>query len=438
MMTFREYHKTQLDILPGNIVNEEVPAWANVGWEVFKFLEPTGLASIPDLITAFKDWSGDKNSPLKIAFLILSVLAVLPAAKYFGKSASKSLRLAINSLAKGGKADDAAKAVAKANEEIGKVAAELAEKFDPAKFKAAIENVPMIPQNVKQSMYSNADDLFKRINNFAKTPSMLTTQELGKAVVSGPLQAYKTMGNTTKGSMYTARGIKAGAEGTRAATDAINAQLKNQPGGGGDPYAPQTEPGEEVVTYTDPRTGKQIQTTRQALQDAGIAPLEQPQQPVYTFAGRALTPAQAAALGQFATPRIPGQPGQRGAPGTLMPQNVPQGATQENPFGRQNMAPQQFMKPDNFNNPPNFFSRPQTYNPYNQNQYGNQYGNPNDNQYGGNVFGGITSQMAGTPAAGMANLASGLIGVLPGLAGGGGANIGMNLLGMLPGLMGGI
>jgi hypothetical protein len=223
-----------------------------------------------------------------------------------------------------------------------------------------------------------------------------------------------------------------------ATTGAINTWAKNQTGGGGDPYAPQTEPGEEVVTYTDPRTGKQIQTTRQALQDAGIAPLDQPQQPVYTFGGRALTPAQAAALGQFATPRIPGQPGQRGTPGTLMPQNVPQGATQENPFGRQNMAPQQFMRPDNFNNPPNFFSRPQTYNPNNQNQYGNQYGNPNDNQYGGNVFGGITSQMAGTPAAGMANLASGLIGVLPGLAGGGGANIGMNLLGMLPGLMGGV
>lgn len=433
-MTFREYHKTQLDILPVNVVNEEMPAWANVGWEAFKFLEPTGIASIPDLITAFKDWSGDKNSPLKIAFLLLSVLAVLPAAKYFGKSASKSLRVAINSLAKGGKADDAAKAVTKANEEIGKVAAELAEKFDSAKFKAAIENVPMIPQAVKQSMYSNADDLFKRINGFAKTPSMLTTQELGRAVVSGPLQAYKTMGKTAKGSMYTARGIKAGAEGVGAATDAINAQVKKQPGGG-DPSAPQTAPGEEVVTYTDPKTGKQIQTTRQALQDAGIAPLQQPQQPVATFDGRALTPAQATALGQFATyGNVPGFSAQapRQRVGTLAPQNIPQGATQQNPFGRENMAPQQYMKPDNFNNPPNFFNRPQS---YNQNQNGNQYGD----QSGGNIFSGLTSQMAGTPAAGIANLASGLMGVLPGLAGGGGgASMGMNLLGMLPGLMGGI
>lgn len=215
----------------------------------------------------------------------------------------------------------------------------------------------------------------------------------------------------------------------------INNWAKGQTGGGaegGDPNAPQTEPGEEVVTYTDPKTGKQIQTTRQALQDAGIAPLEPPQQPVYSFRGRTLTPAQAAALGQFATPRVPGLPGQRGTPGTLMPQNIPQGATQQNPFGREGMAPQQFMKPDNFNNPPNFFNRPQT---YNQNQNGNQYGE----QPGGNIFSGLTSQMAGTPAAGIANLASGLMGVLPGLAGGGGgASMGMNLLGMLPGLMGGV
>ena len=47
------------------------------------------------------------------------------------------------------------------------------------------------------------------------------------------------------------------------------------------------------------------------------------------------------------------------------------------------------------------------------------------------MFGGIAGQMAGTPAAGIANLASGLIGVLPGLAGGGGSSFITNLGGLI-------
>ena len=431
-MTFKEYHIQTISPV-SNIVNEEIPGWAEAGWEVFKFLEPTGLASIPDLITTFTDWYGDRNSPMKIVFLILSVLAVLPVAKYFGKSASKSLRFAIQKLAKGGKADDAAKAVAKANEEIGKVASELAQKFDPAKFKAAIENVPMIPQNVKQSMFSSADDLFNRINNFAKNPSMLTTQELSKAIISGPLQAYKAMGKTAKGSMYAARGVKAGAEGVKAATAAVNKAV----GDAKETQAQAPQPGQETVTYTDPRTGKQIQTTPQALSDVGVTPIEGPQQAaVPTFGGRVLTPAQANALGMFATPYVPGK-----RPGTISPQNIPQGATQENPFGREGMAPQQYMNPDRFNNPPNFFNRPQTYNYGTQQQQYGSYGqqNPYDQQYGYQqnpaslISGMIGGGMSGSPAAGLMGLASGLMGLLPGIGG-----QGMGAMMSLPGLMGGV
>lgn len=433
MITFKDYN---------NVVSEQVPGWAEAGWEVLKFLEPTGIASIPDLITTFNDWMGDRNSPLKITFLILSILSVLPVAKYVGKSASKSLRLAINNLAKGGKADEAAKALAKANEEVSKVASELAEKFDSAKFKAAIEKVPMIPQNVKQAMYSNSDDLFNKINSFAKAPNLLTTKELGTAVLSGPLQAYKTMSKGQKGAMYAARGIKAGSEAVKAGVTAVNKSIADQKGQTGS-TGPITAPGEEVVTYTDPKTGKQIQTTRQALKDAGIAPLEEPYPSMATpaavpsFMGRQLTPAQAQALGVFATPYIPGP---QGRPGTVSPQNIPQGATQENPVGREGMAPQDYMRPDRFNNPPNFFNRPQTYNYGTQQQY-----NPYD-QYGGQQYDGgqpnpmamvsgmISGGMSGSPAQGLIGLASGLMGLLPGIGGG----AGINPMGMLPGLMGGI
>lgn len=429
-MTFKEY----------TLVNEQVPGWAHAGWEVFKFLEPTGLASVPDLITAFNDWAGDRNSPLKITFLILSILAVLPVAKYVGKSASKSLRAAITGLAKGGKAEDATKALAKANEDVSKVAAELAEKFDSAKFRAAIEKIPMIPQNVKQAMSSNADDLFTKINSFAKTPNLLTTKELGTAIGSGPLQAYKTMGKGAKGSMYAARAIKGGTEAVKAGVSSVNKAVADAKTGQAGQSGPITAPGEEVVTYTDPKTGKQVQTTRKALQDAGILPLEQPYPSMSTpavpsFMGRQLTPAQAQALGMFATPYIPGP---QGRPGTISPQNVPQGATQENPLGRERMAPQEYMRPDNFNNPPSFFNRPQTYN------YGTQQPNPyyqySGQQYGGQpnpmamVSGMISGGMSGSPAQGLIGLASGLMGLLPGIGGG----AGMNPMGMLPGLMGGI
>ena len=424
-------------------------------WTAAKILDPTGVLSWADLARAAMHM-GQDFGPGSVTLFILALFAALPnfgvlaggvgaipwaAAKAAARGAAKNPKL----LAKAGE-----KVLLALSKTPGAPAA-------AEKLLAKLESQGVINATQK-TLVSNS------VKQGKLTLSGVRNKDLGIAAPKGsnatsfakntPKNIEKAFSGLSKTDKLTSAAAKSAVSkygiaqlGARAVprigdvynytTGKINNWAKDQTSGG-DTNAPQTEPGEEIVTYTDPRTGKQIQTTRQALQDAGIAPLEQPQQPVYTFGGRALTPAQAAALGQFATPRIPGQPGRRGTPGTLMPQNVPQGATQENPFGRQNMAPQQFMRPDNFNNPPNFFSRPQTYNPNNQNQYGNQYGNPNDNQYGGNVFGGITNQMAGTPAAGMANLASGLIGVLPGLAGGGGANIGMNLLGMLPGLMGGV
>lgn len=200
----------------------------------------------------------------------------------------------------------------------------------------------------------------------------------------------------------------------------------------------------EVITVQGPQGP--IQTTRRAAQQAGLTPIEdtdigsqQKQQPMYAFGGRLLTPQQAAALGPLA------QPVTRGATGEVVPQNVPQGATQQNPGGREFQSPSQYMRPDNFNNPPTSFFN----NPYNQ-QTG-QYAQGGYPQYGGvaggvagmgNIIGGLlqnvgmlTGQMAGTPVAGIGNMAGGLLSILPGLGGNMG---GMPMPGMgFPG-MGGI
>lgn len=428
-------------------------------WTVAKILDPTGVLSYADLGRAAMHM-GQDFGPGSVTLFILALFAALPnfgvlagglgaipwaAAKAAARGAAKNPKLlaiagekVLLALSKTPGAAVAAEKLLAKLESQGVINA-----TQKTLVSNSVRQGKLTLSGVRNKDLGIAAPKGSNATSFAKnTPKNIEKafSELDKtSKLTGAMKKSATSGYGK--AQLGARAVPRIGDAYNYTTGKINTWAKDQTGGGaegGDPYAPQTEPGEEVVTYTDPRTGKQVQTTRQALQDAGIAPLEQPQQPVYSFGGRALTPAQAAALGQFATPRIPGQPGRRGTPGTLMPQNVPQGATQANPFGREGMAPQQFMRPDNFNNPPNFFSRPQTYNPYNQNQYGNQYGNQNDNQYGGNVFGGIAGQMAGTPAAGIANLASGLIGVLPGLAGGGGANIGMNLLGMLPGLMGGV
>lgn len=206
--------------------------------------------------------------------------------------------------------------------------------------------------------------------------------------------------------------------------------------GAGNPY--------EIITVQGPQGP--IQTTRRAAQQAGLTPIEnaelgsqQKEQPMYSFGGRLLTPQQAAALGPLA------QPVTRGANGQVVPQNVPQGATQQNPGGREMQLPSQYMRPDNFNNPPTSFLN----NPFGQ-QAG-QYAQGGYPQYGGmaggvagmgNILGGLiqnigmlTGQMAGTPVAGIGNIAGGLLNILPGLGGNMG---GMPMPGMgFPG-MGGV
>lgn len=167
---------------------------------------------------------------------------------------------------------------------------------------------------------------------------------------------------------------------------------------------------EEVVDFTT-SDGKKIKTTKQSLKDIGLVPLQAPEPTVYTYGGKVLTPAQAAALGSFATPaRYNSQtkkweeiknvirPGQQimnpdgsspeevnatsvvpydkeskfneleGAPeigakdkeqslrtGRIVTQNIPQGATEKNPLGREGMSASEYTKPDKFNNPPMTF-----------------------------------------------------------------------------------
>lgn len=179
----------------------------------------------------------------------------------------------------------------------------------------------------------------------------------------------------------------------------------NSKGGAGAFGAMGAGPGEEVEYTTS--DGRKIKTTKQALQDAGLAPLQSPSPTIYTFGGKVLTPAQAAALGTFATPARYNyqtqkweevknviQPGQQikdgqivqqppvqatqvipadqdsrfnelgtptlSGPSTMKPgrivfQNIPQGATQKNPLGREGMSETEYTKKDKFNNPPTTF-----------------------------------------------------------------------------------
>jgi len=175
----------------------------------------------------------------------------------------------------------------------------------------------------------------------------------------------------------------------------------------GGPYGAMGASGDEIVDFTT-SDGKKIKTTRQALKDVGLTPLQAPEPTVYTFGGKVLTPAQAAALGSFATPTRfnsqtqkweeiknivrPGQQimnpdgstpdevnatpavpydknsrfnelgdtpeiGARGEEqslktGRIVTQNIPQGATAKNPLGREGMTAGEYTKPDKFNNPP--------------------------------------------------------------------------------------
>lgn len=445
MVTYKQY-----DVVVGEGWKKEA------AWTAAKILDPTGVLSYADLGRAAMHM-GQDFGPGSATLFILALFGALPNFGVLAGGVGAVPWAAAKAAAKGAAKNP--KLLAKAGEKVllalsktpgAPVAAEkLLAKLESQGVINATQKT-LVSNSVKQGKLTLSGVRNKDLGIAAPKGSNATS--FAKATPKNIEKAFSGLDDTSKltgaakksavggygRAQLGARLVPRVGDTYNYTTGKINNWAKGQTGGGtgeGDPNAPQTEPGEEVVTYTDPKTGKQIQTTRQALQDAGIAPLQQPQQPVATFDGRALTPAQATALGQFATyGNVPGFSAQapRQRVGTLAPQNIPQGATQQNPFGRENMAPQQYMKPDNFNNPPNFFNRPQS---YNQNQNGNQYGD----QASGNIFSGLTSQMAGTPAAGIANLASGLMGVLPGLAGGGGgASMGMNLLGMLPGLMGGI
>jgi len=189
----------------------------------------------------------------------------------------------------------------------------------------------------------------------------------------------------------------------------------------------QQEP-QETLTYTDPKTGQQFQGTADEFRSLGILPIQAPQQQSYPFAstGVQLTPAQQQAIGGF-SPR-----GGTQRTGQIVPQNVPQGATQQNPFGREGMSPAEYMTPDNFNNPPVPQPNQRGYSP-NQQQYGlgnlvGDVGNTVAGTVGG--LGALAGQLAATPIAGVTNLASGLLGLIPGI--GGSTGMGMNPYQMTP------
>ena len=398
MVTFKDYNNT---------INE--------GWavEILKFADPTGILSIPDLVRAIGDYVNDRTV-WKLIWLILCILAVLPVLKYIGKSLMGGLKLI-----KAGKASPkivmgVEKSLSKAVNGILKNQSKITNLLTKAKIPKASINI-----------------VFSGLKSF-KSSSFLKSVTTAAKGIEQTVRTSSLRGSL--GTAYTARAVKGlGYTGKEAASE-VKQKLepyKIPPGerltsGGYTPTAAtqtaqastetQQEP-EELLTYTDPRTGRQFQGTASELRSVGLLPIENPPQQSYPFSntGIQLTPAQQQAIGGF----IPRGGAQR--TGQMIPQNVPQGATQQNPFGREGMSPSEYMTPDNFNNPP-----------YQQYQIPNQQQNYNNQQYGlGNLVGDVgntvagtvggigamAGQLAATPIAGLTNLASGLLGLIPGIGG---------------------
>jgi len=436
MVTFEQYNSSTIS-----------EGWV---WELVKFADPTGITSVPDLISAFTNYTTDR-SIWKLIWLILCIVAVLPVAKYAGKGLSKAIKPLIFGAKETKTVTSAAKASASTAKNIAQAEAQLAKTVDllikgETTVSKALGKLNLPQQGVKS--------FFTDLKAFKQNPSLKAALAAGKTGAkkvgqevwkhgTGSLETALTSPGLMK-TGYGARLAKLGVTGGTGTAEGIKKQLDpyktpesqrlTVPGQQITPGAVQTaqasagaqqEP-EEMLTYTDPKTGQQYQGTADEFKSLGILPIQAPQQQSYPLAGTGiqLTPAQQQAIGGF----IPRGGTQR--TGQITPQNVPQGATQQNPFGREGMSPAEYMRPDNFNNPP----IPQQYQYQGNQGYGlgnvvGDIGNTVAGTVGG--IGALAGQLAATPIAGVTNLASSLLGLIPGIGGTPGMG-GMNPYQMAP------
>jgi len=367
----------------------------NLAWYLAKVVDPSGVLSWGDLGKAISGWMA-KPSVLNALWVVFGVYCVIPsfvptAAAAAAAGAAGGLAAPVTGVAGGG----LTYAIWTSIKAIAKLGPRFVLRLPGGK-----KVVKSLLRVVKKGVQNpTAGTMAYNLLRQAGLPKR-TLDEIGKA-----FSKLKIKFPPTKTKMV-ARGVQGGVEMSKSAAKDINKATASSG------YAVGQN---QMITPPDQT---QAQAQADAQQAAGVTPIEAPMAPTYSFGGKALTPAQAAALGPFATPMMGNQPGQ------MIPQNVPQGATPRQPFGREGMAPQEYMKPDNFNNPPTGFFGQQNYNNYAQNPYGYQQPSGVAGMIGntGNALGGMigsmgsmAGMMAGSPVAAIANMAGGLLGIIPGM-----------------------
>lgn len=372
----------------------------NLAWFVAKVVDPTGLLSWPDLYKAITRFV-ERKTVLNAIWVLFAGYCIIP-------SLAPTVAAGAVTGAAGGPAAPVTGAagggLTYAIWTVIKGIAKMGPRF--------VMRLPGGKQLIKKVVKIVRKGLNNPTNG-TMLYNIIRKAGVPKRTIDDVSQAFKKLKITwppTKAQMV-ARSVQGGTEMARSAAADVNKWAAGQPAVGGTTGNMITTPGQT-----------QAQAQADAEQAAGVAPIEAPMAPTYTFGGKALTPAQAAALGPFATPQMGAQPGQ------MIPQNVPQGATPQQPFGREGMAPQEYMRPDRFNNPP--FSRPSSaygqpyYGDYAQNPYGFQQPSGIAGMIGGtgNALGGMlgnmgnmAGMMAGSPVAAIANMAGGLLGMIPGM-----------------------
>ncbi|NBO99138.1 MAG: hypothetical protein EBU90_03290 [Proteobacteria bacterium] len=411
----------------GGTMNMSYEAAKRVLLFIFKIFDPTGILSWPDFAKALERWHEEPNK-WNFACLIAAIFCIVPT---FAIDAAVAAATAATVV--GAPAAPATALGTHLTVSILKGCAKLGAKFlkylpKGAQIAAAIQKYGIAV--LKQSSGAVISVLQKGIQQGhipAKLLPALNKLFRRLQFPTRALQGIFNMGTDTAYKLAGAAGTAAGAGGGETP--------------GETPESTPAAPGEEKIPYQLP-DGRILWTTAAAVQSQGLNPPEQPQgEPVYNVGGQPMTQSQAQATGPYYTAVPPTYGRTRGE---YIPRNVQQGAT-TNSFGRPFMSPAEYMRPDNFNNPPNlgpqsFYRSPNNYNPYGYNQ---GYGPAGALANIGNLLGGtlanmgvLAGQMAGTPVAGVANMAGGLLSILPGMgAPGMMPNPGMmSNMGMFPGL----
>lgn len=317
--------------------------WA---YEALKFFEPTGILSIPDVVEATTNLIKTPTTWNSILFL-LSLVAVVPVAKYAGKGLSKSMKVAAAAAAKGEDVTKLLPAITKEANELGDIVFKNLpeiEKFLVSKVKdgrtvGQIKGAISILRNSAVRAPIDAGGLAKvsetlAAKTVAKKPGILS--KLGSAV-KGSAKEFKELGKGAKRAVRLSRlgaispfqkawASVTGKEQNKGITDKL-ADTTTTPA-----TSPFPAPTPEQQTQIDQQTGGELpQSSSSVMTPAGIVP-----QNIFQALGGS---------GERVS-----SSGERY--GVVAPPNYGQGATPENPAGRETMTPPEYTMPDTFNADP--------------------------------------------------------------------------------------